>query len=157
MSTKSRLKKTQEPGHPDMDLGVLENNVGYYMRKAVLASQSSFLKESGVKLMTGQYAVMEIISQNPGRTQSAIAWTAGLDRSSLVPILSQFEQNGFITREAVEADKRAYAVSLTEKGAAELAQLRIKIVAMEDRFISGMGAKSHQQLIILLKKFMTTL
>ncbi|MBL4907970.1 MAG: MarR family transcriptional regulator, partial [Sneathiella sp.] len=105
MSAKSRLKKTPEPSHSPMDLGVLENNVGYHMRKAVLASQSSFLKESGVKLMTGQYSVMEIISQNPGRTQSAIAWAAGLDRSSLVPILNQFEKNGLINREAVETDK----------------------------------------------------
>lgn len=140
-----------------MDLGILENNVGYHMRKAVLASQSSFLKESGVKLMTGQYSVMEIISQNPGRTQSSIAWAAGLDRSSLVPILNQFEKNGLINREAVEKDKRAYAVSLTAKGMKELTELRIKIDEMEEKFINGLGVKNHQQLITLLKKFMTIL
>ncbi|MFT6556185.1 MAG: DNA-binding MarR family transcriptional regulator [Sneathiella sp.] len=136
-----------------MELGPLETNVGYFMRKSVLAAQSSFLKESGVKLLTGQYSVMEIIAQNPGRTQSAIAWAAGLDRSSLVPILNQFEKNNLITREPVERDKRAYAVSLTEKGQTELAVLREQVVKMEQKFIDGLGARNHQQLITLLKKF----
>ncbi len=136
-----------------MELGPLETNVGYFMRKSVLAAQSSFLKESGVKLLTGQYSVMEIIAQNPGRTQSAIAWAAGLDRSSLVPILNQFEKNNLITREPVERDKRAYAVSLTEKGQSELAVLREQVVKMEQKFIDGLGARNHQQLINLLKKF----
>ena len=140
-----------------MDLGPLEGNVGYFMRKAVLASQSSFQRESGVKLMTGQYSVMEIIAQNPGRTQSAIAWAAGLDRSSLVPILNQFEKNELITREPVERDKRAYAVSLTPKGEQELETLREQVAQMEDKFIAGLGARNHQQLINLLQKFLTIL
>ncbi|WP_415234716.1 MarR family winged helix-turn-helix transcriptional regulator [Sneathiella sp.] len=153
MSVKSRQKKTSESAHKAMELGPLETNVGYFMRKSVLAAQSSFLKESGVKLLTGQYSVMEIIAQNPGRTQSAIAWAAGLDRSSLVPILNQFEKNNLITREPVERDKRAYAVSLTEKGQTELAVLREQVVKMEQKFIDGLGARNHQQLITLLKKF----
>ena len=127
------------------------------MRKAVLASQSSFLRATGVKLMTGQYSVMEIIAQNPGRTQSAIAWAAGLDRSSLVPILNQFEKNGLIKREEVKSDKRAYAVSLTVKGKEELEGLRGQIDQMEKKFISGLGTKNHQQLIGLLQKFMNIL
>nr|WP_277348880.1 MarR family transcriptional regulator [Sneathiella limimaris] len=107
--------------------------------------------------MTGQYSVMEIIANNPGRTQSAIAWAAGLDRSSLVPILNQFEKNGFIKKEQVANDKRAYAVSLTAAGEKELADLRVKIEEMEQLFIKGMGARNHKQLINLLKKFLDTL
>lgn len=157
MSANSRLKKGQDASHSPLELGALEHNVGYHMRKAVLAAQSSFLRESGVKLMTGQYSVMEIIARNPGRTQSAIAWAAGLDRSSLVPILNQFEKNGWINREPVEADRRAYAVSLTQKGIRELAELSVKIEKMEQKFVDGMGTKNHQQLILLLKKFLDTL
>ncbi|WP_169567237.1 MarR family transcriptional regulator [Sneathiella limimaris] len=157
MSSKNSVRKSDESAHAAMDLGALEHNVGYYMRKAVLAAQSSFLKETGVKLMTGQYSVMEIIANNPGRTQSAIAWAAGLDRSSLVPILNQFEKNGFIKKEQVANDKRAYAVSLTAAGEKELADLRVKIEEMEQLFIKGMGARNHKQLINLLKKFLDTL
>ena len=107
--------------------------------------------------MTGQYSVMEIISSNPGRTQSAIAWAAGLDRSSLVPILNQLEKSGLIVREPVLNDKRAYAVTLTEQGHAELDNLRIKINEMEQSFVGGLGARNHQQLISLLKRFHDTL
>ena len=157
MTLKNGLRKSDEVPHAPMKLGALEHNVGFYMRKSVLAAQSSFLRETGVKLMTGQYSVMEIIANNPGRTQSAIAWAAGLDRSSLVPILNQFEKDGLIKKEAVERDKRAYAVSLTAEGEKELADLRMKIEEMERVFIKGMGSKNHKQLITLLTKFMGTL
>ncbi|WP_159104297.1 MarR family winged helix-turn-helix transcriptional regulator [Sneathiella glossodoripedis] len=157
MTSKNILKKSEDAAHAPMDLGALEHNVGYYMRKSVLAAQSSFLRETGVKLMTGQYSVMEIIANNPGRTQSAIAWAAGLDRSSLVPILNQFEKNGFIRKEPVQNDKRAYAVSLTAEGEKELAELRVKVEEMEQVFIKGMGARNHKQLISLLGKFLETL
>jgi len=157
VTSKNDLRRADEATHAPMKLGALENNVGYYMRKSVLAAQSSFLRETGVKLMTGQYSVMEIIFNNPGRTQSAIAWAAGLDRSSLVPILNQFEKNGLIIKEPVENDKRAYAVSLTPAGVKELEELRAKIIEMEQVFIKGMGSRSHKQLINLLSKFMDTL
>lgn len=157
MSSKNDARKSLEAVHAPMELGALEHNVGYHMRKAVLAAQGRFLRETGVKLMTGQYSVMEIIANNPGRTQSAIAWAAGLDRSSLVPILNQFEKNGLIRRDTVANDKRAYAVSLTEKGKRELADLQIKIEEMEQVFVKGMGTRSHKQLISLLEKFMQTL
>jgi DNA-binding MarR family transcriptional regulator len=157
LSDKITVEKVEDSVIAPMDLGALEHNVGYHMRKAVLAAQSSFLRETGVKLMTGQYSVMEIIAQNPGRTQSAIALAAGLDRSSLVPILTQFEQDDLIIRNQVKRDKRAYAVSLTPKGEAELAELRIKIEDMEKKFIQGMGVRNHQQLITLLKKFLSIL
>ncbi len=157
MTSKNLLKKPEEASHAPMELGALENNVGFYMRKSVLAAQGSFLRETGVKLMTGQYSVMEIIANNPGRTQSAIAWAAGLDRSSLVPILNQFEKNGLIEKAPVENDKRAYAVSLTAQGQRELEELREKVEEMEQVFIKGMGARNHKQLIALLQKFQDTL
>lgn len=157
MSSNDNSRKTDEAAHAPMKLGALENNVGFFMRKSVLAAQSSFLRETGVKLMTGQYSVMEIIANNPGRTQSAIAWAAGLDRSSLVPILNQFEKNGWIEKGPVENDKRAYAVTLTEAGTAELNGLREKIEDMEKTFIKGLGARNHKQLINLLEKFLKVL
>lgn len=157
VTLKNSLQKSDEAPHAPMKLGALENNVGYYMRKSVLAAQSSFLRETGVKLMTGQYSVMEIIANNPGRTQSAIAWAAGLDRSSLVPILNQFEKDGLIKKDAVERDKRAYAVSLTAVGEKELEGLRLQVDEMEQIFIKGMGTRNHKQLINLLNKFMETL
>ena len=157
MTSKQEMHKPTDASHAPMNLGPLEHNVGYHMRKSVLAAHSSFLRETGVKLMTGQYSVMEIIANNPGRTQSAIAWAAGLDRSSLVPILNQFEKHGFITRDPVANDKRAYAVSLTPRGDEELEILRRKVEDMEEVFIKGMGVRNHKQLISLLQKFMGVL
>ena len=145
-----------KPGKPcasEMRMAALDGVVGFHMRKATLRAQSSFATAAGKKLMTGQYSVMAIINDNPGRTQSAIAEAAGLDRSSLVPVLNKFEKQGLIRREPVEGDKRAYAVSLTGKGECELAALEEKVRAIEAKVIAGLGAENHARLIELLKKF----
>lgn len=131
----------------------LDEVVGFHMRKAVLRAQSTLATVAGKKLMTGQYSVMAIINENPGRTQSAIAEAAGLDRSSLVPILNKFEDEGLILRAPVKGDKRAYAVRLTKKGERELAELEDKVREFEAKVIAGLGTKDHQILIDLLKRF----
>lgn len=136
-----------------MSMSALDGIVGFHMRKAILRAQSTFSTAAGKKLMTGQYSVMAIIDENPGRTQTAIAEAAGLDRSSLVPILNQFEKDGLIVREAVAGDRRAYAVRLTKKGRHELVALEIKVKEIEAKVVAGLGASDHALLINLLKRF----
>lgn len=139
---------------PDaIKMTALEGVVGFHMRKAILRAQSTFATAAGKKLMTGQYSVMAIINENPGHTQSAIAEAAGLDRSSLVPILNKFEKEGLILREPVKGDKRAYAVRLTKKGEKELAALDDKVREIETKVVAGLGEEDHRKLIDLLKRF----
>ncbi|MZR29389.1 MarR family winged helix-turn-helix transcriptional regulator [Sneathiella litorea] len=136
-----------------MQMTALESVAGFHVRKAVLRAQSTFATAAGKKLMAGQYSVMAIINENPGHTQSAIAEAAGLDRSSLVPILNNFEKEGLILRAPVKGDKRAYAVRLTKKGERELAMLEEKVREIEAKVIAGLGAEDHRRLIELLKRY----
>ncbi|WP_288904732.1 MarR family transcriptional regulator [uncultured Sneathiella sp.] len=145
--------KTEKKSSVDMQMTALDGVVGFHMRKAILRAQSTFATAAGKKLMTGQYSVMAIINENPGHTQSAIAEAAGLDRSSLVPILNKFEKEGLILRAAVKGDKRAYAVRLTKKGTQELASLEEKVREIEAKVIAGLGPEDHRRLIDLLKRF----
>jgi DNA-binding MarR family transcriptional regulator len=151
--TKKKSKAGSKPLSQDMDMSALDMVVGFHMRKAILKAQSTFSKIAGRQLMTGQWAVMVIIHDNPGRTQTAIAEAAGLDRSSLVPILNKLEKNGIIVREAVAGDKRAYAIQLTEKGESELDALNVDEKQIENAVIEGLGVEDHAKLIDLLKRF----
>ncbi|MEX1034516.1 MAG: MarR family transcriptional regulator [Sneathiella sp.] len=145
-------KGVKQPSR-EMQMTALEGIVGFHMRKAILRGQSRLATAAGRKLVTGQFSVMAIINENPGRTQSAIAEAAGLDRSSLVPILNKFEKDGLILRAPVKGDKRAYAVRLTKKGEKELAVLKEKAEEIEAQVIAGLGVKDHARLIDLLKRF----
>ena len=145
--------KTEKQLSGEIQMTALEGIVGFHMRKAILRGQSRFATAAGRKLVTGQFSVMAIINENPGRTQSAIAEAAGVDRSSLVPILNKFEKDGLIHRAPVKGDKRAYAVRLTKKGEKELTVLEEKAEEIEAQVIAGLGAKDHAQLIDLLKRF----
>lgn len=137
----------------ELTLSSLDNIVGFHMRKAILKALSRVSKVAGRHLATGQYSVMAIINENPGRTQSAIAEAAGLDRSSLVPILNQFEKNGFITRVPAIKDKRAYSVCLTEAGRRELKSLDVLVREIEANVVRRLGKEDHRHLIDLLKQY----
>ena len=136
-----------------LTLSSLDNIVGFHMRKAILKALSRVSKVAGRHLATGQYSVMAIIDENPGRTQSSIAEAAGLDRSSLVPILNQFEKNGFITRVPAKNDRRAYSVSLTQAGRKELKDLDVLVQEIEAKVVRDLGTRDHQLLIDLLMRY----
>lgn len=90
-------------------------------------------------VLPGHFPILYLISQNPGQTQSAIANAVGLDRSSLVPILNRFENQGWVERKPASGDRRAHALTLTEAGMAKLDDLYAKVVSLEDRISSELG------------------
>jgi len=143
----------KKPLAEDMDMSSLDMVVGFHMRKAILRAQSELHKASGRNMLTGQWAVMTIIRDNPGRTQTAIAVAAGLDRSSLVPVLNRLEKNDLIVRKPVAGDKRAHAVSMTEKGLRELSEIDVQARIIEETVIAGLGEADHAKLVDLLKRF----
>ena len=91
-----------------MNYGFLNDMVGLELRKAQIMAVRKFERLVGKDLQAGHFTVLVLIKHNPRSTQSAIALAAGLDRSSLVPLLKQFEEKGFITRKKARGESRAF-------------------------------------------------
>lgn len=136
--------------------GFLTDMVGLELRRAQIHAEKRFFQAYGGGFLPGHYTVLVLIQKNPGATQSAIAKAAGLDRSSLVPLLKQFEQKGFVVRRKDSVDSRSNITELTKEGEAFLEEHRPVIERLEEDTLERLGDKDYKKLLLLLKAFQET-
>jgi DNA-binding MarR family transcriptional regulator len=140
-----------------MNYGFLSDMVGLELRKAQIKAERKFEEAFGKELLPGHYTVLVLIKNNPGSTQSAIARSAGLDRSSLVPLLKQFEKKGFITRRKASGDARSNIMEITAEGEAFIQQKRKKIQGLEQLIMQEFGITHYRNLVKSLQKLQSLL
>lgn len=75
---------------------------------------NQYLKETDVSL--GQYYMLLYMYNNDDFNQSDIAKVCLMDRSGVSRAFKDFERHGLIKREVDENNKRAYKITLTQKG-----------------------------------------
>lgn len=67
-------------------------------------------------ILPSQYYMLLFLYYEMGTNQSDIAKACLMDRSGVSRAFKEFEEKGLITREIDESNKRAYKITLTEKG-----------------------------------------
>ena len=71
---------------------------------------------SGTELLPSQYYMLLFLYYEMGINQSDIAKACLMDRSGVSRAFKDFEEKGLIEREIDENNKRAYKITLTQKG-----------------------------------------
>ena len=140
-----------------MNYGFLNDMVGLELRKAQIMAVRKFERLVGKDLQAGHFTVLVLIKHNPRSTQSAIALAAGLDRSSLVPLLKQFEKKGFITRKKAQCDARSNITEITPAGELFIEQNRAKIEGLEQVIKNEFGMDYYKRLVKSLQELQSIL
>lgn len=148
----------RSPAEADrVKLGILDDYIGFHLRMAQVASFRAFKRHSGLRsLRPGWFAVLSIISDNPGITPVTLSRASGRDKSTVTPILRELVREGLIRREPVPNDRRSYALSLTPEGAEALAHLAV-CAAEHDRDLDAIAGEQKPALLALLRRFETEL
>lgn len=131
--------------------GILPGLLGYRLR---LAQQSVFRDFAATVegLSPGRVGILTLIEANPGVTQSRLARTVDLDRSTMVGVLNTLEERKLVERRRGAADRRTNSLWLTRRGRALLAGAKKKIAVHERRIASRLSAAERARLIRLLAK-----
>jgi DNA-binding MarR family transcriptional regulator len=154
---KSRVVRATDIGNTALEklaLGQLNRHLGYFLRRVQIWVFLDFIQMmETVKVRPAQYSVMLIIEANPGRSQSAIGHTLGIERARLARLLHELERRNWVSRRASVSDGRSHSLHLTGKGRDALAKIKDLAERHENQLARYLGHRRHKQLMALLRDF----
>jgi DNA-binding MarR family transcriptional regulator len=134
----------------------LENLIGYNLRRAHGVQKQRFtavFEPLGIRPVT--LSLLGTVYDQPGITQTELGLRLHIKRANMVPLLTELETRGLISRRPSDSDRRAQVVTLTAAGKKLTATLVEMHARLENDLVQSLGAKESAQLVELLKKFRT--
>ncbi|WP_063805915.1 MarR family winged helix-turn-helix transcriptional regulator [Rhizobium altiplani] len=154
MSETKRKRISAPPElNSSIDLGPLEDFVGFNLRLAQDASFQVFAQHTGEPhLRPGRFASLMVIHRNPGLTQRDLGQAIARDKSSVTPLVKAMEQDGLVERRPSPEDRRSVTLWLTESGEKALQSLLAHAREHDRKLDELVGLERKAEFLRLLKK-----
>lgn len=158
-TSKSRVGSRRTGGadagtRPALDMGPLDDLLGYLLRRAQLAVFEDFIKAfAPLRLRPAQFSALIVIDCNPGRSQAEIAAALGIARPNFVAMMDELERRGLAERTSSKTDRRSHALVLTDAGRRLLKRALDVVAKHETRVSRRLGAAERTILVRLLHRF----
>ena len=131
----------------------LNGLIGYALRRAQLAIFADFNQTlASLNLRPSQFAVLILIDQNPGTSQSSVSEALGIQKANFVAIIAELANRGLVRRRKSETDGRTYSLGLTSRGRLLLENASKLQSVHEERVIAKIGTEGRMQLLSLLER-----
>ena len=132
-----------------------DNLVGYqlletynlYVRLLTQRTHSGLMQ-----LNLTQWRTLTYIRFNPDQTQSSLSKSVRIDPSSMTPIIDFFERKRWVKRHKSPANRSAYGIRLTAKGAQAYAKIEEEINNTELMFQELLNETGYKQVCMQLRK-----
>lgn len=139
-----------------IDLSALAGSVGYRLRRVQIATFNLFTQHMAeFDIRPTQFAILTVVRDNPGLSQSQVSNALGLKRANLVPLLDGLEGRGLLVRSPSLADRRSYCLHLTDHGQAEMKRIQARHDQFEQELTAPLGPAGRTALLALLDGFQT--
>lgn len=150
--TGARAKSRTRAARSPVDVGVLNEHLGYYMRRAQVWIFNDFIATlAETDIRPAQYSVLVVIGENPGLSQSELARALGIERARLVHMLDRLDRRGLTERQPSPADRRSHALFLTREGQKMLKKAKALAAAHEARLVARLGAEKHKLMLEIMR------
>ena len=102
-----------------------------------------------------QFAVLMVVADQEGLTQTDLVERTGIDRSTLADIVARLLGRGLIQRRRAKQDARAYAIKLTPQGAKALREAQPGAAATDTRLLANLPPAKRQDFLDWLSLIVT--
>jgi DNA-binding MarR family transcriptional regulator len=137
-----------------VQIGELSERLGYLLKRAQLRIFDDFIRVvAPLQLTPAQFSVLLLLEKNPGRNQTEIASTLGIQRPNFVAMLDGLESRGLCQRVRSVNDRRSHMLTLTDKGRSVIARAKKMVVEKHERRLSELlGEDNRKALLAMLDK-----
>lgn len=147
------VPQSNTPQTKTFKLGLLEDIIGYQLRRAQTALFHNFSQRLGHRNITpGQFGLLVKIRNNPGVSQTGLARAEGIERSTLGEIIDRFEGRNLVERRRHAEDRRAYALHLTPEGEDFLDKVTPEVFDNDLEVTRNLNDEERKTLLELLRK-----
>ena len=138
---------------PGLDYGVLDELLGYSLRRAQVALFLAFHAATrGQHITPPRFTALVIVGANPGLSQSMLGAVLGIARSGAMLLTNWMVARGLVERRRRPDDSRAWGLHLTRRGAQSLDKMKTAVLAEDRRRAAKLGAGERRELLRLLDK-----
>jgi len=135
-----------------VDLGALQDFIGFNLRLAQDASFRAFAREAGQQnIRPGRFAALMVLRDNPNITQSALGRAIARDKSSVTPLLQGLQRQGLIRRQRSTIDRRSVTLTLTAAGERVLKELVLH-ARVHDRRLDQIAGAAKDEFVAILRR-----
>jgi DNA-binding MarR family transcriptional regulator len=138
---------------PGLDYGVLDELLGYSLRRAQVAMFAAFHEATrGMNITPPRFTALVIIGSNPGMSQSALGNVLGIARSGAMLLTDWFEGQGLVERRRRPDDGRAWGLHLTAEGERLARELQARVLDLDLKRTRRLTPRERRELLRLLEK-----
>lgn len=134
---------------PTTSVGYLLNRV----RNELLGAIDTALEPLDVT--SAQYIIMGQLYSNMADSASGLCKGIAYDPGAMTRMIDRLEAKGLIVRERSSDDRRAVKLELTDAGQALFPKMRVKVLAVLNRFLRDFTKSEARQLESLLQRMLT--
>lgn len=130
-----------------------EERLGYQLKRAQLALRNTMdtrLAELG--LTSPQYAVLCALDRSPGASNADLARYAFVTPQTMIRIVAQLEDKGFVERTPDPNDARRKQTHLTERGRAKMNQANTIVAEIDTQMTRDLDDAERDQVAAALAK-----
>lgn len=135
----------------------LNRSAAHLLHRAGQRAADIFASEAGTGGLTPrQFAVLVVVSDEEGLTQTDLVGRTGIDRSTLADIVARLLSRGLIQRRRAKDDGRAYAIKVSTQGAKALREAQPAAAAADMRLLASLPLAKRQEFLESLNLIVDT-
>ncbi len=149
---KKPASHTDEESTPVVSDENLRQFLGYNMKRAFLLVREDMaraIEPLGLRMMT--FSALAVVVENPDISQTQLSQALNLDRSGMVVLVDDLENDDLITRNRVPGNRRAYALRATLKGQRVWKKAAAAVREHEARMFSDLSAEEFERMRTVMR------
>jgi DNA-binding MarR family transcriptional regulator len=138
---------------PGLEYDVLEDLVGFRLRRAQLAMFGAFDEAArGTGLTPPRFTALVVIGANPGVSQTMLGNVLGIARSGAMLLADRLEAQGLVERRHRPDDARAWGLYLTRRGELLVGRMKRRVRTTDRKRSAVLSTRERRELLRLLEK-----